>query len=819
MKKKLLTSAAIASFLTAAGIVIPQADIFAADTPNTPNTPHPSTLENTPHPSTVPTEQPSANTNSTENIGVKEWSKLYDKKKVDSFADYWIESITRDKNYLTIKTKDNAEVYHAAYMDEENIKEQADNYLIPEKVASNIYRFNTDKLVRGEGENKKFSLSGIDLGDSTYNTNGYIFNKFRDINGNITESPAYTPVVELNAKDLYKYADVTRVVGSKATVESEPRLPEVGDKDYVVYTDKSQVELNGTIKTTVKYKPGVKKYSDILNEKYVGKTADGRRGFENIFSTTEHFTITDDKDEQEGSFVGWYLMDKNGNDVFYSSLKGFNPGHYNITRLFGLDITKGNFDNADFTIAASGKSIYRTDKVEEQPKVDDPKAEQPKSEVKPEQPKVDEPKAEQPRPVTNSVGIAEKFIETLSGEVTSDGKLVYTFKSKEPLSYNDHIRTSLTLFNDKTGNSTTHITLYTNDGKNFTGDYAVKNLENGVWKPYEISFTDSNGMPKIIERKDLIPYDKQSQVFIGVTKEEPIGSPQLQGKKIGVFANYKKVNKGTVVKYTIKTNDKELKDDSILLVRNGDTYFDHNASRFTLEYDSNGNRVIYVRTENLEPGIYNVISIDGKDKTKLEDIYTEDGWFEVGNEDVRREGPAVWDTVPTTKPSETPKSGESPKPGKEETLKPGETSKPGKEETLKPGETSKPGKEETLKPSEMSKPGKKETPKPDGTPKPSETSKPGKEETLKPSEIPKGDKKETTKYEKDNSWNPFAKGQKAKEGSTEVKSEGGEAAVKSVSNRKEGKALPNTGLQITSYGFLAAVVGLFGAVALRRKNR
>ena len=34
MKKKLLTSAAIASFLTAAGVVIPQTDIFAADTPN-----------------------------------------------------------------------------------------------------------------------------------------------------------------------------------------------------------------------------------------------------------------------------------------------------------------------------------------------------------------------------------------------------------------------------------------------------------------------------------------------------------------------------------------------------------------------------------------------------------------------------------------------------------------------------------------------------------------------------------------------------------------------------------------------------------------
>ena len=78
---------------------------------------------------------------------------------------------------------------------------------------------------------------------------------------------------------------------------------------------------------------------------------------------------------------------------------------------------------------------------------------------------------------------------------------------------------------------------------------------------------------------------------------------------------------------------------------------------------------------------------------------------------------------------------------------------------------------------------------------------------------PEGDKNT------DSNWNPFAQGQKAKEGSTEVKSEGGEVTTKSVSNRKEGKALPNTGLQTTSYGFLAAIVGLFGAVALRRKNR
>ena len=330
-------------------------------------------------------------------------------------------------------------------------------------------------------------------------------------------------------------------------------------------------------------------------------------------------------------------------------------------------------------------------------------------------------------PVKNSVGIAEKFIETLSGEVTPDGKVVYTLKSKEPLSYNAHIRTSLTLFNDKTGDSTTHITLHTEDGINFTGTYDVNNLEKGVWKPYSLSFTDSNGMPQYINRQDLISYDKKAQVFIGLKNEEPIGSPQLQGKKVGVFANYKKVKKGTVVKYTIKTNDKELKDDSILLVRNGDTYFDHNASRFTLEYDSNGNRVIYVRTENLEPGIYNVISIDGKDKTNLEDIYNEDGWFEVGNEDIRREGPAVWDTVPTSKPIEVTKK-------------------------------------------------------------------------------------------KENQTNPEPQSGKPGNVKTETTIPTGKSDVK-VENKEGVKVLPNTGLQTTSYGFLAAIVGLFGAVALRRKNR
>ena len=434
--------------------------------------------------------------------------------------------------------------------------------------------------------------------------------------------------------------------------------------------------------------------------------------------------LSTDKDEKttkvSGSFDVENTIDSEGNDVLYlKNFKGMGPGHYYLKQLHDLDLTKGDLSNFEFDLNPSGKSVYRTAKV------------------------TSEPKEETKQTATSP--IVEKYIESLKGEITPEGKLVYTLKSKEQL--DKEIPATLTLFNDKTGNSTTHITLYTKDGKNFTGDYAVENLENGVWKPYELSFTDSKRMPQILKRQDLLSYDKQSQVFNGVSSEEPIGSPQLQGKKIGVFANYKKVKKGTVVKYTIKAIDKELKDDSILLVRNGDVYFDHNASRFTREYDSNGNRVIYIRTENLEPGIYNVISIDGKDKTKLEDIYAEDGWFEVGNEDVRREGPAVWDTVPTTKPNETPKESETPKPGKED------------------------------------------TPKSSSTP----------EQTKAEGDINKG-----------NSSSSFTPEQKEKENSLVAKVE---------NNKKVEKGLPNTGLQTTSYGLLATIIGLFATIGLRRKNK
>ena len=642
MKKKLLTSAAIASFLTAAGVVIPQTDIFAAETPSTPhpstleNTPHPSTLpsaqpSNTPHPSTVSNEQPSTNTNSTENIDFKEWSKLYDKKKVDSFADYWIESITRDKNYLTIKTKDNAEVYQATYMDEDNIKEQADNYLVPEKVASNIYRFNTDQLVRGEGENKKFSLSGIDLGDYPYGKNNFIFHKFRDINGNVTESGAYAPVIKLGFKDLYKYADVTRVVGAKAIVENNSKLPDVGEKDYVVYTDKSQVELNGTIKTTVKYKPGVKKYSDVLNEKYVGKDENGLLSFENIFGTTKtEFTINGDtdQDDKEVNLVGWNTMDKDGNDVFYLALRGLNPGHYNITKLFGLDITKGNFDNADFTVVKDGKSVYRADKVEE-PKVEEPKAEKPKVDepkiikpVEPTFPKVELPEAPKTKVISNPVGDRKITVRFDSTKIPAINFYAEEVKDKDELS---ELTKELKAINPK---------------------YKLVNV-------YDLKLIDSLG-----------------NTVDSVGSKRTVTLTNTKGK--------------SVVYYVYRDQNNKLQLEKLPT------------------YDGGNGNIVTFEAEHFSKYALVEEQTDGK----------------------QPEGPRA------------------PQPAK-----------------------------------------------------------------------PEGDKNTGS------NWNPFTQGQKAKEGSTEVKSEGGEVATKPVSNKKEGKALPNTGLQTTSYGFLAAIVGLFGAVALRRKNR
>lgn len=652
MKKKLLTSAAIASFLTAAGVVIPQTDIFATDTPNTPHpstlpstqpsgTPHPSTLGKTPHPSTLSNEQPSTNTDSTENSGVvKEWSKkIYDKKKVDSLADYWIESITRDKNYLTIKTKGHSSIEYVHYVDSEKIPTQWDapgaHTLKANEIADNLYRVDTSELVKGENENKKFILNKIDLVlGSSNEKNSYIIKKYKDSNGNIKEAPAYTFIDTLDYKDLHKYADITRVVGPKATVENKQKLPEVGDKDYVVYTDKSQVELNGTIKTTIKYKPGVKKYSDVLIEKYVGKTSDGKLGFENIYGyISKDFVITfandkDGKDDKEQKLPGWYSMDSEGNDVFYTWLKGMAPGHYHITKLFGLDLTKGNLDNSEFTITAGEKSVYRADKVEEpkveQPKVEKPKVDEPKviKPVEPTFPKVELPEAPKTKVISQSVGDREITVRFDSTKIPATYFYAEKVKDKEELA---ELTKELKAINPK---------------------YKLDSV-------YDLKLTDSLG-----------------NTIDSVGSKRTVTLTNAKGK--------------SVVYYVYRDENNKLQLEKLPT------------------YDGGNGNIVTFEAEHFSKYALVEEQTDGK----------------------QPEGPRA------------------PQPAK-----------------------------------------------------------------------PEGDKNTGS------NWNPFAQGQKAKEGSTEVKSEAGEATVKSVSNRKEGKVLPNTGLQTTSYALLASIVGLFGAIALRRKNR
>ena len=645
MKKKLLTSAAIASFLTAAGIVIPQTDIFAADTPNTP---HPSTLpsaqpSDAPHPSTVPSEQPSTETKLSAVGGGGNLLEVKDKKKVDSFADYWIEDINLDKNnILTIKTKDNARVANVHYIDEENLPEQSDfpgaHLLQPTQSNGNVYRFDANKMVSGKDANKKFVLNEILLlGPKDNEDKHYILRKWYDANGKPEGAEGYGGGIVLDYKDLHKYNNKTRVVGPKATVESEPKLPEVGDKDYVVYTDKSQVELNGTIKTIVKYKPGVKKYSDVLFNKYIGKTDDGELAFENNFGKLKAPFGFDDGKNQDGKgvdLVSWHSMDKDGNDVFYLALKGVPVGHYHITQLFGLDLAKGNFDNADFTVVKDGKSVYRADKVE-QPKVEQPKAEQPKVE----KPKVEEPKIIKPvEPTFPKVELPEAPKTKVLEHKVGDRRVSVHF-----------------------------------DGT------------------------------KIPATNFYVEEVKDKDELAELTKELKAINPK-----------YKLVNV-----YDLKLIDSL-----------GNTVDSVGSKRTVTLTNTKGKSVVYY--------VYR----DQNNKLQLEKLPTYDG----GNGNIvtfEAEHFSKYALVEEQTDGKQPEGPRAPQP-------------PAK---------------------------------------------------------PEGDKNTGS------NWNPFAQGQKAKEGSTEVKSEGGEAAAKSVSNRKEGKALPNTGLQTTSYGFLAAIVGLFGAVALRRKNR
>ena len=624
MKKKLLTSAAIASFLTAAGVVIPQTDIFAADTPNTP------------HPSTSPSAQPSTSPAETQPILSEEGfgAQNINKKKVDGFAEYALKDISLDKNRsLNIETlNENLVVNSVEYINETNGHKHKLN--VKAGKVRNSYVADTSSLV---GSN--YLLNHIDMTsdyDGKPNTNGY---SSQDIYtyANGAQGEGAFPGVYLDRKDLYKYDNKTKIKN-----QDETKLPELGNKDYVVYSDKTQVGGNDVLKVTIKSKTGLEKLFDKTSEKFYSRHKEGSEtqkmygsvAFVNHYREfPKDVILSTDKDGKitkvSGSFDVENTIDSEGNDVLYlKNFKDMGPGHYYLRQLHDLDLTKGDLSNFEFDLNPAGKSVYRTDKAE-QPKVEEPKANKPKVEepkivkpVEPTFPKVELPEAPKTKVISNSVGDREITVRFDSTKIPATNFYAEEVKDKDELA---ELTKELKAINPK---------------------YKLVNV-------YDLKLLDSLG--------DTV---------------DSVGS-----KRTVTLTN----TKGKSVVYYV--------------------YRDQN-NKLQLEklptYDGGNGNIVTFEAEHFSKYALVEEQTDGK----------------------QPEGPRV------------------PQPAK-----------------------------------------------------------------------PEGDKNTGS------NWNPFAKGQKAKEGSTEVKSEGGEAATKPVSNRKEGKALPNTGLQTTSYGFLAVIVGLFGAVALRRKNR
>ena len=640
MKKKLLKTAAIASFLTAAGIVIPQTDIFAADTPNTP---HPSTLPGA-QPSNAPS--PSELTDTEKKTGFVTASnplnlnKAYEggwghqninKKKVDSFTNYALKDISLDKNKnLNIQTiSTDLSVHSVEYINEANGSKYELN--VKKGTEKNSYLADTSKLTGGN-----YLLNNINLSNSFEN---------KDLNAEIIYTDEEnqrgwsgdTSDINLSRKDLYKYDNKTKIKNL-----SETKLPELGDKDYLVYSDKSQVGGNDVLKVTVKYKPGLERLADKMLLEYYSPNKPGSEA-ERITGKAMlvyhqkalpgRITVANTKDgeitKELGSFDVESTIDSEGNDVLYfKNFKDMAPGHYYLRQLHDLDLTKGDLSNFEFDLNPSGKSVYRTDKVE-QPKVEQPKAEKPK---------VEEPKIIKPvEPTFPKVELPEKPKTKILEQKVGDRKVSVHF-----------------------------------DGTKIPA---------------------TNFYAEEVKDKDELAE---------LTKELKAVNPK-----------YKLVNV-----YDLKLIDSL-----------GNTVDSVGSKRTVTLTNTKGKSVVYY--------VYR----DQNNKLQLEKLPTYDG----GNGNIvtfEAEHFSKYALVEEQTDGKQPEGPRAPQPAK-----------------------------------------------------------------------PEGDKNT------DSNWNPFAQGQKAKEGSTEVKSEAGEVATKPVSNRKEGKALPNTGLQTTSYGFLAAIVGLFGAVALRRKNR
>ena len=644
MKKKLLKTAAIASFLTAAGVVIPQADIFAADTPNTP---HPSTLPGA-QPSDAPS--PSELTDTEKKTGFVTASnplnldKVYEggwghhninKKKVDSFADYTLKDISLDNNKnLNIQTSSSdLSVNSVEYINEANGNKYELN--VKKGTVKNSYLADTSKLTGGN-----YLLNNIHLSNSLANSlenNEFNAEEIYTDSKEEMGRAGYSPEINLSRKDLYKYDNKTKIKNL-----SETKLPELGDKDYLVYSDKSQLGGNDVLKVTVKYKKGLERFADKALLQYYSPNKPGSEGekltgkavlvyhYKELPGKISLSQIKDGKMIGEfGSFDSDMSIDSEGNDVFYiKNFKNTNPGHYYLRELGDLDLTKGDLSNFEFDLNPAGKSVYRTDKAE-QPKVEEPKADKPK---------VDEPKVIKPvEPTFPKVDLPEKPKTKVISNPVGDRKITVRF---------DSIKIPATNFYAEEVKDKDELAELTKELKAINPKYKLVNV-------YDLKLIDSLG-----------------NTVDSVGSKRTVTLTNTKGK--------------SVVYYVYRDQNNKLQLEKL------PTYDDGNGNIVTFEAEHFSK---YALVEE---------QTDGK----------------------QTEGPRA------------------PQPAK-----------------------------------------------------------------------PEGDKNTGS------NWNPFAQGQKAKEGSTEVKSEGGEAVVKPASNRKEGKALPNTGLQTTSYGFLAAIVGLFGAVALRRKNR
>ena len=640
MKKKLLKTAAIASFLTAAGVVIPQTDIFAADTPNTP---HPSTLPGA-QPSDAPS--PSELTDTEKKTGFTvvsnplDLNKAYEggwgheninKKKVDSFTNYALKDISLDKNKnLNIQTiSTDLSVHSVEYINEANGSKYELN--VKKGTEKNSYLADTSKLTGGN-----YLLNNINLSNSFENKEldaEIIYTDEENQRGWSGDAPE----INLSRKDLYKYDNKTKIKNL-----SETKLPELGDKDYLVYSDKSQLGGNDVLKVTVKYKKGLERFADKALLEYYSPNKPGSEA-ESITGKAmlvyHHkalpgkITLSQIKDGEmiggSGSFDVDMTLDSEGNDVFYiKNFKNTDPGHYYLRQLHDLDLTKGDLSNFEFDLNPAGKSVYRTDKAE-QPKVEEPKAEKPKVEepkvikpVEPTFPKVELPEAPKTKVISNPVGDRKITVRFDSTKIPAINFYAEEVKDKDELS---ELTKELKAINPK---------------------YKLVNV-------YDLKLIDSLG-----------------------NTVDSVGS-----KRTVTLTN----TKGKSVVYYV--------------------------------YRDQNNKLQLEKLPTYDGGNGNIVTFEAEHFSKY----------------------ALVEEQTDGKQTEEPRA---PQPAK-----------------------------------------------------------------------PEGDKNTGS------NWNPFAQGQKAKEGSTESKSEGREATVKSVSNRKEGKVLPNTGLQTTSYGFLAAIVGLFGAVALRRKNK